>query len=175
MGRNLPRGAQQSSPRTRSWLWWPDTPRYPPVHRLLPPRSRWDVRAVLGHLTSFLIVSSLLRSPCIPPLPVPPSPNSLSRPSMLLAQQGEYVSGSNCVLMEASLLTGEDTEASEPQRSAAILRWLSAYEAMRTEAMQMGIPGSAVPGLPENPTADDIRSARKLLSGIIASFLSANI
>ena len=90
------------------------------------------------------------------------------------------MSGANSVLMEASLLAGESSssgnEASEQQQQAAAMeRWVSAYESMRKEATSMGIPASAVPVLPDEPQLEDIRKARELLSGIIASYLSANI
>ena len=87
------------------------------------------------------------------------------------------MSGANSVLMEASLLAGESSgnEASEQQQAAAMERWVSAYESMRKEATSMGIPASAVPVLPNEPQLEDIRKARELLSGIIASYLSANI
>ena len=44
---------------------------------------------------------------------------------------------------------------------------------MAADARQLGIPASAIPALPAQPGADDVRTARARLEAIIASFLSA--
>ena len=41
------------------------------------------------------------------------------------------------------------------------------------EALTLGIPSSAIPELPAQPTAQDLRTARERLEGMVQSFLSA--
>lgn len=43
------------------------------------------------------------------------------------------------------------------------------------EAMEMGIPASAIPPIPGSPTRQELLDARDHLNGMIASFQSANI
>jgi len=78
--------------------------------------------------------------------------------------------------MEAIPLPLSEQASVEPRYfAAALARWISAYNAMRQEALQMGIPESAVPFLPEYPTMNDVQSTNKLLSAMIASFMSAGL
>lgn len=59
--------------------------------------------------------------------------------------------------------------------SVALARWVSAFNALQQEALQMGIPKSALPVLPDYPTKEEVQAAHKLLSAIIASFMSAEL
>ena len=52
-------------------------------------------------------------------------------------------------------------------------RWRAAYYAMAADAVENGLPPSAVPLLPTTADADALRAARDHLSGMIASFTSA--
>ena len=56
-----------------------------------------------------------------------------------------------------------------------IERWTQAYKQMASDARDIGIPASAIPALPDNPTKEDLRRARDLLNGIIQSFLSSGL
>ena len=46
---------------------------------------------------------------------------------------------------------------------------------MAADARQLGIPASAIPALPAQPTAEQLRAARERLEGMVASFLSAGL
>lgn len=46
---------------------------------------------------------------------------------------------------------------------------------MAADARELGVPASAIPPLPPNPSAADVRAARDRLSGLLASFLSAGL
>lgn len=46
---------------------------------------------------------------------------------------------------------------------------------MVADARQLGIPAYALPTLPSQPTADELRSARDRLAALMASFLSAGL
>ena len=43
------------------------------------------------------------------------------------------------------------------------------------EALSMGIPQSALPRISDQDSLEDLQAARTRLSGMIASFMSANI
>ena len=79
--------------------------------------------------------------------------------------------------MEASFVSGDDStmEDNIEHEAFATGRWVSAFESMKKEAISMGIPASAMFTLPQNPCIKDIRKALEMLSGIIASYLSANL
>lgn len=57
----------------------------------------------------------------------------------------------------------------------SLRRWSNAYLMMAREAMEMGIPASAIPPIPGSPTRQELLDARDHLNGMIASFQSANI
>ncbi|KAF5837928.1 hypothetical protein DUNSADRAFT_3705 [Dunaliella salina] len=65
-------------------------------------------------------------------------------------------------------------KADEPSE-AMLERWRQAYSVLATDAQGLGIPASAVPRLPNNANADDIRAARNHLVGMMESFCSACI
>ena len=46
---------------------------------------------------------------------------------------------------------------------------------MVADARDLGIPASAIPQLPTNPTEAELRAARDRLAGMIASFLSSGL
>lgn len=46
---------------------------------------------------------------------------------------------------------------------------------MAADVQQLGVPASAIPPLPPNATEAEVRAARDLLSGMLASFLSAGL
>jgi len=46
---------------------------------------------------------------------------------------------------------------------------------MQRDARDLGIPASAIPALPPQPTAEQLRAARERLEGMIASFLSSGL
>jgi hypothetical protein len=46
---------------------------------------------------------------------------------------------------------------------------------MVADARDLGIPASAIPQLPANPTEPELRAARDRLAGMIASFLSSGL
>mmetsp|Transcript_17116 Transcript_17116/g.47470 ORF Transcript_17116/g.47470 Transcript_17116/m.47470 type:complete len:160 (-) Transcript_17116:248-727(-) len=75
--------------------------------------------------------------------------------------------------------TGQERQSrpeNEDQPSEAMLeRWRRAYSVLATDAQGLGIPASAVPRLPDNANADDIRAARDHLVGMMESFCSACI
>ncbi|PRW55894.1 type VII secretion [Chlorella sorokiniana] len=54
-------------------------------------------------------------------------------------------------------------------------QWQLAYQQMAADAQTLGIPASAIPQLPAQPTAAELRAARDRLSGMMASFLSAGL
>ena len=72
-------------------------------------------------------------------------------------------------LWEIELLRGDNLN------ELTIERWTSAYKEMCSDARIMGIPASALPQLPQNPTKEDLRSARDYLNLMIQSFLSAGL
>lgn len=57
----------------------------------------------------------------------------------------------------------------------ALERWVVAYCQMAADARELGVPASAIPPLPPNPSAADVRAARDRLSGLLSSFLSAGL
>lgn len=46
---------------------------------------------------------------------------------------------------------------------------------MAADARTLGIPASAIPQLPAQPTAAELQAARDRLAGMMASFLSAGL
>ena len=56
-----------------------------------------------------------------------------------------------------------------------LLRWTAAYDAMCNDAVRIGIPASALPLLPNNPSEVQLREARDLLNLIVMSFMSAEL
>ncbi|KAL4426973.1 hypothetical protein ABPG77_009534 [Micractinium sp. CCAP 211/92] len=67
-------------------------------------------------------------------------------------------------------------DSTSPGATAATLeRWAAAYHEMAADARQLGIPASAIPALPDHPTAEQLRAARERLEGMVASFLSAGL
>jgi hypothetical protein len=46
---------------------------------------------------------------------------------------------------------------------------------MTLDARQLGIPASAIPPLPQQPTQADLLDTRERLQGVVASFLSAGL
>ena len=59
--------------------------------------------------------------------------------------------------------------------SDTLMRWHAAFEAMARDAMEIGIPASAIPKIPLNPNEKDLRDARDHLNAIILSFMSSEL
>lgn len=72
-------------------------------------------------------------------------------------------------LWEIELLRGDKLDR------LTIDRWREAYRQMAQDARDIGIPASAIPSLPDNPSKEDLKSARDRLNGIIQSFLSSGL
>eukprot|EP00877_Chromochloris_zofingiensis_P007388 jgi/Chrzof1/2902/Cz12g03110.t1 len=58
-----------------------------------------------------------------------------------------------------------------------VLQWRCAYEALADQAMELGIPRSAIPPLPKDDIIDQqqMREAHEYLKGMVASFMSAQL
>lgn len=80
-------------------------------------------------------------------------------------------------LGEIELLTTAINQAGGSMNvSAATLeRWVDAYKQQCRDAHMLGIPLSALPQLPRNPSVVGIKNARDHLDKMIASFLSAGL
>ena len=76
-------------------------------------------------------------------------------------------------LWEIDLLDPEQQDSAVEQRT--IERWIVAYNQLANDAVVIGIPHSAIPPLPQNPTKQELRGARDLLNGMIQSFLSSGL
>ena len=59
--------------------------------------------------------------------------------------------------------------------SDTLMRWHAAFEAMARDAMEIGIPASAIPKIPLNPSEKDLREARDHLNAMIMSFMSSEL
>ncbi|KAK9823594.1 hypothetical protein WJX72_004112 [[Myrmecia] bisecta] len=68
-----------------------------------------------------------------------------------------------------------DRQPASKVSSVTFTRWLGAYHQLTEEAAALGIPRSALPKLPANPDIAELQSARKQLSSMIESFLSAGL
>jgi hypothetical protein len=77
--------------------------------------------------------------------------------------------GAGAALGEMELLAGRGVSA------ATLERWEWAYRQMAADARDLGIPASAIPQLPPAAGAAELRAARDLLAGIVASFASSGL
>lgn len=68
-------------------------------------------------------------------------------------------------------------EGVRKENSSSILMetWANAYEVMTKEAMDLGIPSSAIPKLKHPLTQESVLEARDMLSAIIQSRMSSNL
>ncbi|BDA40707.1 hypothetical protein COCOBI_01-3600 [Coccomyxa sp. Obi] len=88
-----------------------------------------------------------------------------------VAERTGYSSTSAIALAGQVMLSMQDGERSEwVQRS-----WLNAFNAMREEALLIGIPASALPEVTGDASLEELQVARERISGIIASFLSSGL
>lgn len=98
------------------------------------------------------------------------------RPQNLAEQQGVDVKRMAASGIPPALWTDfSSTSDAGGVDQRTLERWIAAYEQMGDDAQAMGIPASAIPPLPTNPTAAQVRSARDHLAGMIASFLSSGL
>lgn len=80
------------------------------------------------------------------------------------------IPGAQGALLEMDVLLGN------PATSEAVLeRWEVAYRQAVRDAEALGIPSSAMPKLPANPSVSEIRQARDYLGAMVASFLSSGL
>ncbi|CAL8466984.1 g6520 [Coccomyxa elongata] len=87
------------------------------------------------------------------------------------ADRSGYSSTSATALAGHGMLNKKDGERSERvQRS-----WLNAFNAMREEAILIGIPASALPAVTGDASLEELQMAREKMSGMIASFLSSGL
>src|SRR4051812_42568331 len=93
----------------------------------------------------------------------------------LLSPNSGQLGENEPISLAAQAMNGINVDKDDSISSRALQSWVGAYNLMAMDARELGIPGYAIAEVSNPTTVQELRLARTKLTGIIASFTSANI